>query len=70
MLNEDKHLVDILARGLEEETPMESAALVGKHEVANYLSSHQKKAEHWRNRNCLFKLWLNRKVGAQDKASQ
>ena len=69
ILNEDNYMIDVLAKGLDDVTAMEAAALVGQDEIANYLAKHQKKMEHWRNRNCLFKLWLNRNVGGSGSNS-
>ena len=52
---------DVLHPGLDNETPMECAKDLGKFEVANYLSVHQKRMQHWKNRNCLLKIMINRK---------
>ena len=61
-LVEEAHPIkaDVLAKGLENETPMEAAMDMGKFEVGNYLMVHEKKMKNWRNRNCLLKLYLNK----------
>lgn len=51
---------DVLLKGLDNETPYESARDMGKHEVGHYLKYHEKRMQHWRNRSCLLKLYLHR----------
>ena len=40
IIKNDEQLVDVLAQGLEDETPMEAAVAVGCDEVAQYLTEH------------------------------
>lgn len=55
-----KH-IDVLTRNFEDYTCFEHAENMGNLEVAEYLEPVIMKADMWRNKNCLVKIFLNKK---------
>ena len=52
--------VDVLIKGLDNETAKDAAIDMGKNELGKYLAFHEKRMEHWKNRNCLLKMYINK----------
>ena len=52
--------INILAKNFEEFTCFDHAQEMGHGEVAEYLEPHIIKAQMWRNKNCLVKIYLNK----------
>lgn len=53
--------INLLAHNFEEYTCFDHAEHMGHLEVAQYLEPFMIKAESWRDKNCLVKLFLNKK---------
>jgi ankyrin repeat protein len=52
---------NVLIKNFEDYTCFEHAQMMGNAEVSEYLEPVIMKAEIWRNKNCLVKIFLNKK---------